>query len=213
MKIWGPGSSALQVIMILTQCRFNARPPSPGAGQHPFNTLQWIVLPCYRVSLRSTLFTGCRPTHPIPLQCWDRVTAHCWFNVGQSSTPLAQYYSNTGPAHHDSRGPTNACTPRKWSKKLSTTVTSKQNKFDVTPASTAPIERLTNVASMLIQRVWRRPNNNPTLTHFPWLGLLYTLRHSTARELIFDLIIRTVSVIRFPHTALLFPQNRAQTQV
>ena len=58
--------------------------------------------------------------------------AHCWFNTGQLCTTLAQHHSNTNQTHNSS-----------------------------TPASTAITGRLTNGASMLIQRVWRWPNNNP----------------------------------------------------
>ena len=58
---------------------------------------------------------------------------------------LAQHYSNTDQTHDSSA-----------------------------PASTAATGWLTNVASMLIQRVWRWPNNNPAFCiHRP------TLRHST----------------------------------
>ena len=67
-----------------------------------------------------TLYTRCRTTHPILVQCWTIVAAHCWFNTDQSSTTLAQRYFNTGSARHTS-----------------------------TPASTATAVRLTNVASML----------------------------------------------------------------
>ena len=61
-----------------------------------------------------------------------RYAAHCWFNAGQLCTTLAQHLSNTDRTHDSS-----------------------------TPASTAITGRLSNVASMLIQRVWRWPNNNP----------------------------------------------------
>ena len=80
-----------------------------------------------------TSYTRCRPIHPIPVQCWTSVAAHCWFNTSQSSATLAQRYSNTGQAHHTS-----------------------------TPAFTATTGRLPNVVSMLIQHVSRRPNNKPT---------------------------------------------------
>ena len=46
-----------------------------GAGQHPFDTCQWIVL---RLSLR---YTRCRPTHLILVQCWTSVAALCCFNA------------------------------------------------------------------------------------------------------------------------------------
>ena len=97
-----------------------------GSGQHPLDTCQWIVLCMY---LR---YTRCRTTHPILVQWWARVAAHCWFNAGQLCTTLAQHHSNTDRTHDSP-----------------------------TPASTAITERLTNVALMLIQRVWRWPNNNP----------------------------------------------------
>ena len=71
-----------------------------------------------------TSYPRCRPTNPIPVQCWASVAADCWINTGRSSTTLAQCDSNTGLARHTS-----------------------------TPASTATTGRLTNVASMLIQRV------------------------------------------------------------
>ena len=132
-----------------------------GAGQHQFNTGQWIMLPWCRMSLR------CRPTHPIPVHCWHSIElAMGWDGgptfAGQSSTTQAQPYSNS-QAHHASRGSSNAGTP---SEKLSTTLTSKQNSFDITPASTTSTGRLTNVDPMLIRRVWWWPNNNPTLAHF-----------------------------------------------
>ena len=82
-----------------------------------------------RVSLRCT---RCRPTHPISVQKWARVAAHCCFNAGQLCTTLALHHPNTDQMHDSS-----------------------------TPASTEITRRLTNVASMLIQRVWRWPNNNP----------------------------------------------------
>ena len=81
-----------------------------------------------RVSLRCT---RCRPTHPISVQWWVRVAAHCWFNDGQLCTTLAQHTSNTDRTHNSS-----------------------------TPASTEITGRLTNVASMLFKRVWWWPNNN-----------------------------------------------------
>ena len=61
-----------------------------------------------------------------------RVEGHCWFNAGQLCTTLAQHHSNTDRTPDSS-----------------------------TPPSTAITERLTNVASMLSQRVRRWPNNNP----------------------------------------------------
>ena len=88
--------------------------------------------PCLLGYVRPTSYTRCRPTHPIPDQCWASVAAHCWFNTSQSFTTLAQRYSNTGPARHTS-----------------------------TPASTTTTGRLTNVALMVIQRVFRWPNNTP----------------------------------------------------
>ena len=77
-------------------------------------TTTWIVL---RVSLQ---YTRCRPTHPLSVQWWARVAAHCWFNAGQLCTTLPQHYSNIDRTHDSS-----------------------------TPASTAITGRLTNVASML----------------------------------------------------------------
>ena len=56
----------------------------------------------------------------------------CWFNAGQSCRTLAQHHSNTDRTHDSS-----------------------------SPASTATTGRLSNVASMLIQRVWQWPSNNP----------------------------------------------------
>ena len=96
--------------------------PIAGSGQHPLDT--WIVL---HMSLR---YTRCRPFHPISVQWWARVAAHCWFNAGQLCTKLSQHHSNTDQTHDSS-----------------------------TPASTAINRQLTNVASMLIQRVWRWPNS------------------------------------------------------
>ena len=86
------------------------------------------------VNCVSLRYTRCRPTHQISVQWWARVAAHCLFNAGQLCTTLAQHHSNTDRTHDSS-----------------------------TPASTAIIGRLTNVASMLIQRVWRWPSNNPAL--------------------------------------------------
>ena len=79
----------------------------------------------------SLRYTRCRPTHTISVQWWARVAAHFWFNAGQLCTTLDQHQSNTDRTHDSS-----------------------------TPVSTAITGRLTNVASMLIQRVWRWPNNN-----------------------------------------------------
>ena len=87
---------------------------------------------CQWIVLRVSLrYTRCRPTHPISVQWWARVAAYCWFNAGQLCTTLALHHSNTDWTHDPSA-----------------------------PASTAMTGRLTNVASMLIQRVWRWPNNN-----------------------------------------------------
>ena len=107
--MWSPASSALQVGKILTQWRFNPEPPSPVlANIHS-------ILPsescCHAAACLYTSYTRCRPTHPILVQYWASVAAHCWFNAGQLTTTLAQRYSNTGPADHASRGPTTAGTP------------------------------------------------------------------------------------------------------
>ena len=50
-----------------------------------------------RVSLK---YTRCRPTHPISLQWWARVAAHCWFNAGQFCTTLAQHHSTSVCSNH-----------------------------------------------------------------------------------------------------------------
>ena len=63
------------------------------AGQLPFNSLASESRCC--VSLRCTSYTRCRPTRPIPVQCWVSVSGHCWFNAGQSSTMLAQHMAFT----------------------------------------------------------------------------------------------------------------------
>ena len=57
----------------------------------PFDTWQWIVL---RVSIR---YTRCRPTHPISVQWWARVEAHCWFNAGRlcAKPTRLQHWPNT----------------------------------------------------------------------------------------------------------------------
>ena len=47
-------------------------------------------------SIRCTWYTQCRPIHPVPVQCWATVTAHCWCNAGQSNSTLAQYWNRTG---------------------------------------------------------------------------------------------------------------------
>ena len=80
----------------------------------------------------SLRYTRCRPTYPISVQWWARVVANCWFNAGQLCTTLAQHHSNSDRTHDFS-----------------------------TPESTAITRRLTNVSSMLIQRVCRWPKNNP----------------------------------------------------
>ena len=82
---------------------------------------------------------GCRPNNLISVKWWGRVAAHCCFNAGQLCTTLGQQHSNTDRTHDSS-----------------------------TPASTVITRRLTNVASMLIQRVLRWPNNNPEF------GIAYT---------------------------------------
>ena len=70
-------------------------PSITGAGQRPFNLYDGVRY---------------RHTHPIPVQCWTSVAAHCWFNAGPSSTTLAQHWSNTGsavyfaPAHQQTHG-------------------------------------------------------------------------------------------------------------
>ena len=46
----------------------------------------------------SILYTRCRPTLPIPVQCWASVAAHCWFYAEKLFTTLAQRYTNTGSA-------------------------------------------------------------------------------------------------------------------
>ena len=80
----------------------------------------------------SLRYTRCRPTQPISVQWWTRVAAHCWFIAVQLCTTLAQHHSNTDRTQDSS-----------------------------TPASTAITGRLSNVASMLIQRVLQCPDNNP----------------------------------------------------
>ena len=117
-----PSSSALQVSMILTQCRFNAEPPSPVLPN--IHSILASEL-CCRVSLGCTSYTPGRPTRPIPVQCLARVAVHCWFIAGQSSTMLAQHYSNSSLVHRASSGPTNVGALWWWSEKLSTTLTSK----------------------------------------------------------------------------------------
>ena len=47
-------------------------------------------------SIRCTSYTQCRPTHPIPVQCWDSVATHCWLNAGQSYSTLANIYTELG---------------------------------------------------------------------------------------------------------------------
>ena len=37
--------------------------------------------------------TQCRPAHPIPVQCWASIAAHCWFNAGKLYSPLAQHWN------------------------------------------------------------------------------------------------------------------------
>ena len=66
-----------------------------GAGEHPFNRL--LASESCNVSLRCRpkSYRGCRPTHPIPVQCWDSVAAHCWFNADKPSTMPVQHYSYT----------------------------------------------------------------------------------------------------------------------
>ena len=88
---------------------------------------------CQFIVMRVSLrHTRYRHTHPNSVQWWARVAAHRWFDAGQLCTTLAQHHSNTDWTHDSS-----------------------------TPASTAITGRLTNVASLLIQRAWRWPNNNP----------------------------------------------------
>ena len=177
--------------------------------QRPFNTIamQWIVLlylydpskheaftQCYFnvghrlrrwIDIEKTLgecpvFAGIwRPTHPILVQCWASVAAHSsFFNTGPSSTTLAQRYSNTSPARHTS-----------------------------TPASTATAGRLTNVASMLIQRVWRWLNNNPTFC----IGGLHTLWHSTVT--IAMRVTTTFKVVSRGTYSLIAVSRNATTQI
>ena len=58
-------------------------------------------------SLRCTRF---RPSHPISVQCWANVAAHCWFNADKLSTTLAQHSSNTGFAVYLAAAPqANTC--------------------------------------------------------------------------------------------------------
>ena len=42
------------------------------------------VVPCVFFTpdhAERTMLTQCRPTHPIPVQGWAGVAAHCWFNA------------------------------------------------------------------------------------------------------------------------------------
>ena len=66
--------------------------PSPMLAKYNINSKLASASGCH-VFLR---YTRCRPTHPIPVQCWASVTAHCCFNADKLSMTLAQHYSNTG---------------------------------------------------------------------------------------------------------------------
>ena len=55
-------------------------------------SIRYLPVNSAALSLR---YTRCRSTHPISVQWWARVAAHCWFNVGQLCTTLAQHHSNT----------------------------------------------------------------------------------------------------------------------
>ena len=83
---------------ISSTCRPISFTTIAGAGQHPccvFFTPERIVTStdtCTRQFTRRPIWctwsTQCRPTHPIPVQCWASVAAHCCFNAGQSYSPL-----------------------------------------------------------------------------------------------------------------------------
>ena len=67
--------------LMLVQCRYNVYDVSPTLPSH-----------CAEVSC----YLG-RPTHPIPVQCWTRIAAYCWFNVG---VPRMQQWPLAFPQWH-----------------------------------------------------------------------------------------------------------------
>ena len=106
-----------------------------------------------RVSLR---YTRCSPTHPISVQCWASVAAHCWFNAHVLSTTLAQHHSNTGYAVYLVAAPH--------------------------AASTCHIP---NTVSMMNQRLRRWPGINTAFGDYPvfaWTAMRVTLSFSRLQK-------------------------------
>ena len=54
--------------------------------RHLINTADKSVY----ASIQCLWYTQCRPTHPIPFQCWASVATHCPFNADQSYSTLAK---------------------------------------------------------------------------------------------------------------------------